>query len=93
MSARGRRGRPLKQTADTKLARLRLDGGFTQDDMAQATGLSVSAYWRLEHDENPHDVNLRALVNCARVLGVDVSALFEDSWLEWYGFDDRARAP
>lgn len=92
-AARGRRGRPLKASAGTRLARARLERGLTQTDMAQMTGLSVSAYWRLEHNRNPATVNLRELVNCALVLGVAVSDLFEDEWREWWVFDARSPAP
>jgi len=61
--------------------------------MAGLTGLSVSAYWRLEHNKNPGEVNLRELVNCATVLGVEVSELFEDEWLGWHVFDQRRPSP
>jgi transcriptional regulator with XRE-family HTH domain len=61
--------------------------------MADLTGLSHSAYWRLEHNKKPHDVNLRALVNCALVLRVDIAELFEDEWLTWWPFDKRRPGP
>jgi transcriptional regulator with XRE-family HTH domain len=66
--------------------------------MADLTGMSVSAYWRREQNKSKHDINLRELVNCALVLGVEVTELFEDEWLRWYVFDSRrpqhgSRAP
>ncbi len=61
--------------------------------MADLTGLSVSAYWRLEQNRNRHDVNLRELVNCSQVLHVDVTELFEDEWLDWWVFDSRRPVP
>jgi len=57
------------------------------------TGLSVSAYWRLEHNRNPAAVNLRELVNCALVLDLPVGKLFEDEWCEWWVFDARSPVP
>jgi transcriptional regulator with XRE-family HTH domain len=64
----------------TKLARARLASGFTQRDMVEATGISRSAYWRLERGriETPP---LRHLTNCALVLGVPVEELIEEEWL------------
>lgn len=94
MSApRSRRGRPLKQTAGTNLARARYQAGYTQQDMASLTGLSLSTYHRLEHNQVPGDVNLRELVNCAMVLRVEVHELFEDDWLQWRVFDAQRPAP
>ncbi|MDX6451918.1 MAG: Helix-turn-helix domain [Gaiellaceae bacterium] len=64
---------------ETKLARARLASGLTQRDLSEATGISRSAYWRLERGrvDNPP---LRHLTNCALVLGVAVEALIEDEW-------------
>lgn len=86
------RARALRSTSQTRLGRMRVEAGLTQTDMAERTGLSASEYWRLEHNRSPHAVNLRALVNCALVLGVAVDELIEDEWREWYPFA-QPRAP
>ena len=83
------RDRMLRSTSQTRLGRLRVDAGLTQADMAERTGLSASDYWRLEHNKSPHAVNLRALANCALVLGVELNELIEDEWREWYPFAHR----
>jgi len=66
--------------AETKLARVRLASGLTQRDLAEATGISRSAYWRLERGRTVNPP-LRHLTNCALVLGVPVEELIEDEWL------------
>jgi hypothetical protein len=60
--------------------------------MADATGISLPTYWRLEHNElsNPP---LRYLTNCALVLGVGLEAVIEDEWRNWFIFDERRPAP
>lgn len=88
-----RRGHRLRSSADTKLGRLRVERGLTQGEMADRTGLSGSDYWRLEHNQSRHDVNLRALVNCALVLGVELDEVIEDTWRDWYVFDQRRPGP
>jgi transcriptional regulator with XRE-family HTH domain len=77
----------------TKLASWRKRRGVTQDQLARATGLSVSVLRRLESGryENPP---LRYLNNCALALGCKLSDVIEDKWLEWYVLDQRdAKAP
>lgn len=68
-----------KSKAQTKLATARVAAGLTQKDMADLTGMSRSAYWRLERGriDNPP---LRYLTNCAIVIGVGVQELIEDEW-------------
>ena len=66
---------------------------MTQGELADLAGLSPSDYWRLEHNKSPHDVNLRGLVNCALVLGVELDDVIEDEWREWYVFDQRRLGP
>lgn len=74
----------------TKLARLRLARGLSQAQLAREVGLTRTTYWRLEagHVPNPR---LRMLVNCAIALDVELDAVIEDQWREWYPFD-RAHA-
>jgi transcriptional regulator with XRE-family HTH domain len=47
--------------------------------MVEATGMSRSAYWRLERGLTPNPP-LRHLTNCAIVLGVPVEELIEEEW-------------
>jgi transcriptional regulator with XRE-family HTH domain len=87
-----RRGQ-LSSSADSKLGRLRVERGLSQGEMAELTGLSDSDYWRLEHNKSPHDINLRALVNCSKVLRVELDEVIEDDWRAWYVFDARRPGP
>lgn len=79
-------------SAKTKLATWRQSRGVTQEELARATGLSTSVYWRLEngHYDNPP---VRYLVNCALALGCSLDDLIEDEWREWLVMDQRASAP
>jgi transcriptional regulator with XRE-family HTH domain len=83
----------LRSSSGTKLGELRVQRGLTQGQLADMTGLSSAQYWRLEHNNSPHDVNLRELVNCALALDVTLDELIEDEWREWYVFDQRRPAP
>lgn len=65
--------------AETKLARARLAAKLTQGDLAEATGISRSTYWRLERGRIPNPP-LRYLTNCALVLRVPVEDLIEEEW-------------
>ncbi len=77
---------------DTLLARARLSKGVTQEELADAVGVSAQTIRRLERGEveNP---KLRTLVNCAIALGVDVSDILEDDWLGWLPIGRARRAP
>lgn len=78
-------------TPETKLARVRMSRGVTQEELAQAVGISVPTYRRLERGEadNP---KLRQLVNCAIALGVELAEVLEDEWLEWMPFNESEAA-
>lgn len=79
--------------ADTKLARVRLSRRVSQEEMADALGISVPTYRRLERNkmDNP---GLRYLANAALALGVELEALIEDEWREWMVFaNSRPRPP
>ena len=69
--------------AETKLARVRMSRGVTQEELAAAIGLSIATYRRLERatTENPA---LRYLVNAALALGVALDAMIEDEWRTWW---------
>lgn len=76
----------------TKLARLRIDRDFRQDELAEKTGLSLRTLQRLEAGEinNPP---LRYLTNCAIALEVDLDEVIEDEWRQWLKLDARAPDP
>ncbi len=71
---------------DTKLARARMSRGVTQEELAQAVGISVPTYRRLERGETKNP-KLRHLVNCAIALGVELHDVIEDEWLQWLPFN------
>ncbi|HWY19509.1 MAG TPA: helix-turn-helix transcriptional regulator [Solirubrobacteraceae bacterium] len=77
---------------DTRLARARLSRGVTQEELADAIGVSAPTIRRLERGEveNP---KLRHLVNCAIALGVDLDDVLEDEWLEWLPAVGAAEPP
>lgn len=66
--------------------------GVTQQEMADATGMSGSTYWRLEHGRLA-DPPIRLLANCALVLGVDLEELIEEQWRAWLVLDQRRPGP
>lgn len=66
---------------------------MTQAQLAALTGISRATLQRLERDEIEHP-SVRALANCAHVLGVALEDLIESSWRAWYVFDaTNAPAP
>lgn len=76
----------------THLAAWRILSGKTQREMAEATGISLSTYRRLERGEidNPP---LRYLANCAIVMDTDIASITEPEWTQWYVFDKAASEP
>jgi transcriptional regulator with XRE-family HTH domain len=66
---------------ETKLAQQRIKHGVTQEELAQATGMSIRAIQQLERREirNPR---IRGLVNLSTALGVSLKAICEDEWFE-----------
>lgn len=76
----------------TRLARARLSRGVTQEELAEAIGVSTPTLKRLERGdvENP---KLRHLVNCSIALGVDLDDVLEDEWLEWLPAGDAVEPP
>jgi transcriptional regulator with XRE-family HTH domain len=77
---------------ETRLARVRMARGVTQEELADAIGISLPTYRRLERarNENP---GIRYLVNAALALGVEVETLLEADWHEWTVFDESRPAP
>jgi transcriptional regulator with XRE-family HTH domain len=80
-----------EQNPKSRLAALRQKRGLTQEQLARATGLSASVYWRLEngHYDNPP---LRYLMNCKIALDCELDDLIEDEWREWMVLDRRYAA-
>ncbi|MGH2714901.1 MAG: helix-turn-helix domain-containing protein [Thermoleophilaceae bacterium] len=78
--------------ADTKLARVRMARGVTQQELAEVIGISLVTYRRLERGsmDNPP---LRYLQNAALAPGVGLEALWEDEWRTWKPFDSRRPKP
>jgi transcriptional regulator with XRE-family HTH domain len=78
--------------AKTKLARLRLARGLSQEAMAAVIGVAPVTYQRLERDEieNPP---IGYLVNCAIVLGVEFAEVCEDRCLQWHRMSASAASP
>ena len=79
----------------TRLAEWREKRGVTQEELANATGISTSTIRRLE---NPADLaranpSLRYLQNCALALGCKLNQLLEPEWQEWMPFDQRRSRP
>lgn len=66
--------------------------GVTQDELAEAMGISVPTYRRLERGQTTNP-GLRYLMNAALALGVNLDALIEDDWREWAVFDQSRPAP
>lgn len=86
-----RRGLPLRPmpprdaaraVSPTRLARARAARGVTQADLADAIGISIATYQRLEGGRmaNPP---IRYLANAAIALGCDLRDLCEPQWLTW----------
>src|SRR3954449_8362208 len=72
-----KRQRPLRSPATTKLAIRRKACGVSREDLARAVGTSTSTLGRLERG-GWREFPFWLLNNCARALGVDVTALIED---------------
>jgi transcriptional regulator with XRE-family HTH domain len=82
---------PRPEDAKTRIGRLRIERGISQERLAHVTGLSVSTLRRLERDQdNPP---LRYLVNIAIALDVPLDALIEDEWREWAALASWAPTP
>ncbi len=78
-----KKGQNPSTTRTTALARRRVACGLTQEDMARVCGASTSTYGRLEKAEVP-TAPFWLLNNCALALGVQVEALIEPEWRQWY---------
>jgi transcriptional regulator with XRE-family HTH domain len=85
----------LRTSSQSPLAWWRLRRGMTQEELAEAAGVPVASYRRMERGEVTA-VNLAHLSNCAWVLGVDHTDLIDPDWLAWRAPDagpDEPPAP
>jgi transcriptional regulator with XRE-family HTH domain len=84
--------RLMPRRGRTRLSEARAHIGFSQEEMAERTGISLRTYQRLESGrvENPP---LRYLVNCAIALGVELDDILEPEWLEWLPLTEDAAKP
>ena len=79
--------------AETKLARVRMARGVTQDELADAIGISEPTYRRLERGKMKSPP-LGYLVNAALALGVELDDVIEDAWRGWHKLrSDRTEVP
>jgi transcriptional regulator with XRE-family HTH domain len=81
-----RRGNQSKQA--TRLARLRIERGMSQGELAEASGISIATFRRLERGSmsNPP---IRYLANCAIVLDVELEELIEEEWRGWLSLGQK----
>ncbi len=80
--------------AETRLARVRMARGVTQEELADAIGISVPTYRRLERGQGEkQNPGIRYLVNAALALGVELSLLLEEDWKEWTVFSENRPGP
>jgi transcriptional regulator with XRE-family HTH domain len=75
---------------ETKLARVRMSRGVTQEELADAIGISEPTLRRLERGRMPSPP-FAYLVNASLALGVEVDDLVEDAWRAWHAL--RADRP
>lgn len=78
--------------AETKLARLRMARGVTQEELAEAVGISIATYRRIERGQTANPP-LRYLTNAALALGVELDDVIEDEHRGWMVFDERRQGP
>lgn len=77
---------------ETKLAHVRMSRGVTQEELAEAVGISVPTYRLLERGQMPNP-KLAYLVNCAIALGVEMDAIIEEEWLGWQPLTRQSSRP
>jgi len=77
---------------DPPLAKVRRRRGLTQQEMADAVGVSLRTYRRVERGE-VDDPGVRLLHNCAIALGVTLYDIIPAEWYFWSVFSEDARVP
>lgn len=82
--------KPWRSAQRTKMARLRLQRGLTQFEVASRSRIAPSTYERLEQGDlwNPR---IRHLANIAIVLGVALEDVIEDDWRGWSELEAEQR--
>jgi transcriptional regulator with XRE-family HTH domain len=81
-----------RDEGESPLAYWRTIRGVTQEEMADAVGISLSTYRRLERGRID-DPGVRVLHNCAIALGVPLYEIIPSDWHEWTTFDPSASKP
>ena len=76
----------------SRLADQRRVSGLSQEDLAEAAGLSRATYQRLESGRMPNPP-LRYLVNLSIVLDCELDDLIEDEWREWMSLNGIQSPP
>lgn len=79
-----RRGGSDRSKGTAKLKDLRLRSGYSQAELADATGIGIRTLQRWEGDKMESPPPVWYLVNCAVVLGCSIEDLSEDKWLQFY---------
>lgn len=74
--------RAVQSKNETRLGRLRVARGMSQEELAAACGLSLPTYRRLERGRTTNPP-YRYLVNLAFVLGCPIEELIEEEWRDW----------
>jgi transcriptional regulator with XRE-family HTH domain len=91
MPKRGRK--PGEQTfARTRVAQLRVYRGMTQEEVAEAAGISLSAYRAIERGKNDNP-QLGVIANIAYVLGYELVDAVDPDWLDWTYWPTSSRNP
>jgi transcriptional regulator with XRE-family HTH domain len=80
------------QTGESFLAWWRKRRGVNQQEMADAVGVSLSTYRRLERGQID-DPGVRILHNCAIALGVTLYDIIPAEWSHWTQFGEDAAKP
>ncbi len=66
----------MKNKVTTRIRKLRLEKGISQENVADELGITHSSYSKIERGET--DPNLTRLIEIAKILGVPVTDLFID---------------
>jgi len=82
----------LDEDGESFLAWWRKRRGVKQQEMADAVGVSLSTYRRLERG-HINDPGVRILHNCAIALGVTLYDIIPAEWLHWAEFSEDATEP
>jgi transcriptional regulator with XRE-family HTH domain len=87
--------RRSQTTRWTRLSRARLRAGVSQEELAEAVGVSVKTIHRLERKwKHPKsDPGIRLLHNISVALDVPLLALCEPSWLTWNNLNGETPEP